>query len=153
TVGVCQVDKAPLADPGTPVARRPHATAFQGTVDRAVYVDVSCATKGGRAHPRSPHSHGGKTHVSDDSGMTHPPRIVVVSREHWPRALLRAQLAEAGYDAIGADTLSRALRHPPDAERGPLRLVVVDVEPRAPRLRRSSTRFRQRLLASDARVR
>ena len=85
--------------------------------------------------------------------MTHPPRIVVVSREHWPRALLRAQLAEAGYDAIGADTLSRALRHPPDAERGPLRLVVVDVEPRAPRLRRSSTRFRQRLFASDASVR
>src|SRR5213080_365848 len=59
--------------------------------------------------------------------MTHPPRIVVVSREHWPRALLRAQLAEAGYDAIGSGTLSRALRHAPnDAERGPLRVVVVD---------------------------
>jgi len=77
-----------------------------------------------------------------------------VSREHWPCALLRAQLAEAGYDASGAGTLSRALRHAPDdAERGPLRLVVVDVEPPAPRLRRSSTRFRQRLLASDASVR
>ena len=101
-----------------------------------------------------PNSHGGKTHVSDDSGMTHPPRILVVSREQWPRALLRAQLGEAGYDAIGTGTLSRALRHAPDdAERGPLRVVVVDVEPRAPRLRRSSTRFRQRLLASDASVR
>ena len=50
--------------------------------------------------------------------MTPPPRILVVSAEHWPRALLRAQLDEAGYDAIGAGTLSRALRHPPDdAER------------------------------------
>src|SRR6059036_3204969 len=59
--------------------------------------------------------------------MTHPPRILVVSREQWPRALLRAQLAKAGYDAIGSGTLSRALRHAPnDAERGPLRVVVVD---------------------------
>jgi len=30
-----------------------------------------------------------------------PPRILVVSGEQWPRALLRAQLDEAGYDAIG----------------------------------------------------
>src|SRR6266581_4880723 len=59
--------------------------------------------------------------------MTPAPRILVVSGEQWPRALVRAQLDEAGYDAIGARTLSRALRHPPDdAERGPLRLVVVD---------------------------
>ena len=59
--------------------------------------------------------------------MTRPPRVLVVSDEQWPRALLRAQLREAGYDAIGAGTLSRALRHPPhDPERGPVRLVVVD---------------------------
>src|SRR5882672_8926881 len=59
--------------------------------------------------------------------QTPPPRILVVSGEQWPRALLRAQLDEAGYDAIGAGTLSQALRHPPDdAERGPVRLVVVD---------------------------
>src|SRR5260370_10079452 len=56
-----------------------------------------------------------------------PPRILVVSAEQWPRALLRAQLREAGYDAIGASALSRALRHPPHhAERGPVRLVVAD---------------------------
>ncbi len=61
--------------------------------------------------------------------MTLPPRILVVSGEQWPRALLRAQLGEAGYDAIGAGTLSRALRDPPDdAERGPVRLMVVDSE-------------------------
>ncbi|HYT63063.1 MAG TPA: hypothetical protein VEL50_04145 [Gemmatimonadales bacterium] len=33
-----------------------------------------------------------------------PPRILVVSGEQWPRALLRAQLDEAGYDPIGAGT-------------------------------------------------
>jgi DNA-binding NtrC family response regulator len=59
--------------------------------------------------------------------MTPAPRILVVSGEQWPRALLRAQLDEAGYDAIGAGTLSRALRYPPDdAERGPVRLIVLD---------------------------
>jgi len=59
--------------------------------------------------------------------MTSPPRILVVSGEQWPRALLRAQLGEAGYDAIGARNLSRALRYPPeDAERGPVRVIVVD---------------------------
>jgi hypothetical protein len=59
--------------------------------------------------------------------MTPPPRILVVSAEQWPRALLRAQLNEAGYDAIGEGTLSRALRHPPDdAERGLVRLIVLD---------------------------
>jgi hypothetical protein len=59
--------------------------------------------------------------------MTLQPRVLVVSGEQWPRALLRAQLSEAGYDAIGAGTLSRALRYPPDdAERGPVRLFVVD---------------------------
>ena len=59
--------------------------------------------------------------------QTPPPRILVVSGEQWPRALLRAQLDEAGYDAIGAGTLSRALRYPPDdAERGPVRLIVLD---------------------------
>ena len=59
--------------------------------------------------------------------MTPPPRILVVSAEQWPRALLRAQLDEARYDAIGAGTLSRALRYPlDDPERGPVRLIVLD---------------------------
>lgn len=59
--------------------------------------------------------------------MTPPPRVLVVSTEQWPRALLRAELRDAGYDAIGATTLSRALRHPSgDVERGPVRLIVVD---------------------------
>ena len=59
--------------------------------------------------------------------MMPAPRILVVSGKQWPRALLRAQLGEEGYDAIGAGTLARALRYPPeDAERGPVRVIVVD---------------------------
>jgi hypothetical protein len=61
------------------------------------------------------------------SAVSLPPRILVVSADQWPRALLRAELREAGYDAIGASTLLRALRHPSrDAARGPVRLLVVD---------------------------
>jgi hypothetical protein len=57
----------------------------------------------------------------------HAPRIFIVSAERWPRALLRAELRHAGYDAIGASTLARTLRYPPaDPERGPVRLIVVD---------------------------
>lgn len=47
--------------------------------------------------------------------------------EQWPRALLRAALRDAGYDALGAPGLAAALRYRPVvADRGPVRLVVVD---------------------------
>jgi hypothetical protein len=37
-------------------------------------------------------------------------RIVwIVSSQHWPRACLRAELIERGYDAVGFLTLARAL--------------------------------------------
>lgn len=47
--------------------------------------------------------------------------------DQWPRALLRAALLEAGYDAVGARTVSEALTYPAaDPGRGPVRLVIVD---------------------------
>jgi hypothetical protein len=47
--------------------------------------------------------------------------------EQWPRALLRAALRDAGYDALGAPGLAGALRYRPVvADRGPVQLVVVD---------------------------
>jgi hypothetical protein len=47
--------------------------------------------------------------------------------EQWPRALLRAALREAGYDAVGAPGLPGALHYrTTDPERGPVRLVVID---------------------------
>jgi DNA-binding response OmpR family regulator len=62
------------------------------------------------------------------SGMWHPsPRVLLVMPEQWPRALLRAALREAGYDALGAPGLAGALRYRADApDRGPVRVILVD---------------------------
>lgn len=47
--------------------------------------------------------------------------------EQWPRALLRAALREVGYDAVGTRGLSSALRvQPNEADRGPVRVIVMD---------------------------
>jgi hypothetical protein len=49
--------------------------------------------------------------------------------DQWPRALLRAALREAGYDAVGAPGLPGALRYRATApDRGPVGLVVIDQE-------------------------
>jgi hypothetical protein len=56
-----------------------------------------------------------------------PPRVLLVMPDQWPRALLRAALREAGYDALGAPGLSGALRYRPSVpDRGPVGLAVVD---------------------------
>jgi hypothetical protein len=55
------------------------------------------------------------------------PRILIVMADQWPRALLRAALREAGFDAIGTRSLSGALAHPArEFGRGPVRGIVVD---------------------------
>ena len=47
--------------------------------------------------------------------------------DQWPRALLRAGLREAGYDAIGTRGLRAALSIKPTVpERGPVGLIIVD---------------------------
>jgi len=56
-----------------------------------------------------------------------PPRILIMSPDQRSRALLRAELREAGYDAIGASSLTTTPRYPPDEpDRGPVRLFIVD---------------------------
>ena len=56
-----------------------------------------------------------------------PPRVIVIMRDRGPRALLRAALDEAGYDAIGARTMGEALQSPvAEPDRGAVRLVIVD---------------------------
>lgn len=58
---------------------------------------------------------------------TPPPRVLLVMPDQWPRALLRAALREAGYDALGAPSLGAALRYRPTTpDRGPVGLIVVD---------------------------
>jgi len=47
--------------------------------------------------------------------------------EQWPRALLRAQLREQGYDAVGARDFTDALAYAPEEpDRGRIGLVLVD---------------------------
>jgi Response regulators consisting of a CheY-like receiver domain and a winged-helix DNA-binding domain len=56
-----------------------------------------------------------------------PPRVLLVMPEQWPRALLRAELRERGYDALGAPGVAAALAYPVSAPaRGPVRLILID---------------------------
>lgn len=56
-----------------------------------------------------------------------PPRILLVMPEHWPRALLRAELLERGHDTVGAPGLRTALLVPTvERDRGPVRLLIID---------------------------
>jgi hypothetical protein len=56
------------------------------------------------------------------------PRVVIAMPDQWPRALLRAALREIGYDAIGTRSLARASASvAPDIDRGPVRVIVVDI--------------------------
>jgi hypothetical protein len=42
-------------------------------------------------------------------GPSNPTLVWIVSSDHWPRAYLRAELIERGYDAVGFVTLREAL--------------------------------------------
>jgi hypothetical protein len=53
--------------------------------------------------------------------------VLLVMPERWPRALLRAALREAGYDAVGATDLTGALQYGHESrERGPVQVVLLD---------------------------
>jgi len=55
------------------------------------------------------------------------PRVLIVMDAQWHRALIRAALRNAGYDAVGAVDLAEALTHPTQEERrGPVRLIILD---------------------------
>lgn len=65
--------------------------------------------------------------MSERAGEPESARVLIVSPAQWPRALLRAELEGAGYDAVGTRSLSAALRYPPvEALRGPVRLLIVE---------------------------
>ena len=54
-------------------------------------------------------------------------RILIVMADQWPRALLRAELREAGYDALGARDLNEAAAYPrEEAGRGPVQVIILD---------------------------
>jgi DNA-binding response OmpR family regulator len=61
-----------------------------------------------------------------DVGPT-PARILLVISDQWIRVLLRAELLERGYDAVGAESLDQALAYDAwDVERGPVGLILID---------------------------
>jgi hypothetical protein len=51
---------------------------------------------------------GGLSSSAWDMGMKKPV-VWIVDREHWPRAYLRAELIERGFDAVGFESLVDAL--------------------------------------------
>jgi hypothetical protein len=59
--------------------------------------------------------------------MPRPPEIWIVDAAHWPRAYLRAELIERGYDAIGFATLADALGRLLLPEPRPPALLVLDL--------------------------
>lgn len=55
------------------------------------------------------------------------PRVLVVMRDQWRRAVLRASLREVGYDAVGTRDGVEALHVTPDLpDRGPIGLIIAD---------------------------
>jgi hypothetical protein len=54
-----------------------------------------------------------------------------VDADHWPRACLRAELIERGYDAIGFSTIDAMLERLGRRAVDPPRVVVVSVEGQA----------------------
>jgi hypothetical protein len=75
----------------------------------------------------------------DTARASFTPRILLVMPDHWTRVLLRAELIERGYDAVGAPDLAAALLcRPVERARGPVRGILIDqevlVEPAVPLL-------------------
>jgi CheY-like chemotaxis protein len=56
-----------------------------------------------------------------------PPRVLIVIPAQWTRALLRAELRESGYDAVGARDLLEALGTGSEGPE-PVRLILLDQE-------------------------
>ena len=62
------------------------------------------------------------------------PVVWIVDADHWPRAYLRAELIERGYDAVGFPTLREALGALANVRRPALVIVdlgALEVEPRS----------------------
>jgi hypothetical protein len=73
------------------------------------------------------------------------PRVWIVDADHWPRAYLRAELIERGYDATGFETLASAvvrLMHP----RAPRpALLILDLRGQIVDDRSRAVLFRERI--------
>jgi DNA-binding NtrC family response regulator len=57
----------------------------------------------------------------------HPASVWIVDSQHWPRACLRAELIERGYDAVGFEEIDQALAAMTSAGRPRPRVIVVEL--------------------------
>lgn len=66
---------------------------------------------------------------------SNPPTIWIIGSDHWPRAFLRAELIERGYEAVGfeslRDGLSALILRPGQRPR----LIVLDLQDQAANVR------------------
>jgi DNA-binding response OmpR family regulator len=69
--------------------------------------------------------------TSPAGGPATAPPVWIVDADQWPRAYLRAELIERGYDAIGFTTLEAMLERLARRAVDPPRVVVVSVEGQA----------------------
>jgi DNA-binding response OmpR family regulator len=70
-----------------------------------------------------------RTHAPE--GPAPAPPVWIVDADQWPRACLRAELIERGYDAIGFTTLEAMLERLARRAVSPPRVMVVSVEGQA----------------------
>lgn len=77
------------------------------------------------------------------------PRVWIVNADHWPRAYLRAELIERGYDATGFESLKDAVTHLLVARFRRPALLVIDLHGLAidDRLARALVRERLPIIA------
>ena len=59
--------------------------------------------------------------------IMHEPVVWIISAEQWPRALLRAELIEAGFDACGYLNITEALRELEHLPQQRPRAIVLDL--------------------------
>ena len=59
--------------------------------------------------------------------MKQPASVWIVDSQHWPRACLRAELIERGYDAIGYVEIDQALAAMTSSGRPRPRVIVVEL--------------------------
>jgi hypothetical protein len=77
--------------------------------------------------PARPSSRGTIAGTLEPRPSSARPVVWIVGVEHWPRACLRAELIERGYDAIGFETIGAVLLELARARAVPPRLLIVDL--------------------------
>jgi hypothetical protein len=68
----------------------------------------------------------GATEELSPTGGLDVGRVLLVIPDHWTRVLLRAELVERGFDAVGASSLKSARNVANNDERGPVRVILLD---------------------------